>query len=207
MNLVTIQPEDAMSSAARKTRYTPSQYLILERDAESRHEYYDGYITAMAGGTLNHSRIGGNIFRQLGNQLEDRECEVFASDARLCVSPTGLYTYPDVMVVCGKPLVQDIEGVQSLLNASMIVEVLSRTTESYDRGKKFAHYRRLESLNEYVLVSQDQVLVERYTRRGDDWVLSEFRELSDTLQLSSIDCAISLREIYAKVEFTDSSSE
>jgi Uma2 family endonuclease len=205
MTQLTLQPEDAMASAALKTRYTPSQYLALERDAEFKHEYYDGYITAMAGGSPEHNQLAGNIFRKLGNQLEDRECRAYISDVRLCVSSTGLYTYPDVMVVCGEALFQKIEGVESLLNPAMIVEVLSPTTESYDRGDKFADYRQLPSLKEYVLVSQDKVLVERYTRQGDDWVLTEFKALADTLQLASIDCAVSLREIYAKVNFAASS--
>jgi Uma2 family endonuclease len=195
-----------MASAALIKRYTPSEYLIFERDAEFRHEYYDGYITAMAGVSPEHNRIALNFARRLDEHFEDRECLAFISDMRLCVSPTGLYTYPDVMAVCGEPLYQKIEGVQSLLNPTMIVEVLSPTTESYDRGDKFAHYQRLESLKEYVLVSQDKVLVERYTRRGDDWVLSEFNKLTDTLQLPSIACAIPLREIYAKVKFDGSAS-
>jgi len=190
-----------MASAALKTRYTPSQYLALERDAEFKHEYYDGYITAMAGVGPEHNQIALNIASRLNTELKNRECQAFSSDTRLCVSSTGLYTYPDVMAVCGESLFQKIEGVDSLLNPTIIVEVLSPTTESYDRGGKFGHYRQLPSLKEYVLVSQDKVLVERYTRQGDDWVLSEFKGLADTLQLRSIDCAVSLREIYAKVKF------
>jgi Uma2 family endonuclease len=196
-----------MATAARITRYTPSQYLAAERDAKLRHEYFNGYITAMAGGTPEHNQIAGNIFRKLGNQLEDRECTAYISDMRLFISSTELYTYPDVMAVCGKALFQKIEGVATLLNPTLIVEVLSPTTESYDRGAKFAHYRRLPSLQEYVLVSQDKVLVEHYTRRGDDWVLREFNELSNTVQFHSIDCAIAVREIYAKVKFPDASSD
>ncbi len=206
MTPVDIQLEDAMASAALKTRYTPAQYLAMERDAEFKHEYYDGFITAMAGGSREHNRIARNLARQFDNQFEDRECEAFTSDTRLCVSSTGLYTYPDVMAVCGERRFENIEGVESLLNPTIIVEVLSPTTEGYDRGVKFALYRQLPSLKEYVLVSQDQVLVERYTRQGQDWVLSEFRTLGDTLQLASIDSAISLRDIYAKVEFAGPSS-
>ena len=178
----------------------------MERDALLKHQYYDGYISAMAGGSPEHNRIALNFVRKLGNQLEDRECEAFASDTRLYVSSAGLYTYPDVMAVCGESLFQEIEGVESLLNPTTIVEVLSPTTESYDRVAKFALYRQLPSLKEYVLVSLDRVLVERYARQGDDWVLSEFRSLADTLQLRSIDCAISLHEIYAKIKFAASSS-
>jgi Uma2 family endonuclease len=143
MTQLTVQPEDAMASAALQTRYTPLQYLALERDAKFKHEYYDGYITAMAGGSPEHNRIAFNFARKLGNQLEGRDCEAFTSDTRLCVSSTGLYTYPDVMVVCGEALFQKIEGLETLLNPTMIVEVLSPTTESYDRGAKFAHYPQL----------------------------------------------------------------
>jgi Uma2 family endonuclease len=188
-------------ASASVTRYTPAQYLALERDAEFRHEYYDGYITAMAGGSPEHNRIALNFAAKLNNQLEDRECVAYISDIRLLVSSTGLYTYPDVMAVCGEPLFQKLEGVKTLLNPTLIVEVLSPTTEAYDRGGKFDHYRQLPSLEEYVLVSQDKVLVERYTRQGDDWLLTAFKSLGDTLQLGSIDCAITLREIYAKVKF------
>ena len=192
-----------MASAALKTRYTPSQYLALERNAEFKNEYYDGYITAMAGRSREHNRIARNIARQFDYQFEDRECEAFTSDTRLCVSSTELYTYPDVMAVCGESRFQKIEGVESLLNPTIIVEVLSPTTESYDRDAKFAHYRQLPSLKAYVLVSQDKVLVECYTRQGGDWVLSEFKGLADTLQLPSIGCAISLREIYATVNLVE----
>jgi Uma2 family endonuclease len=188
-------------ASASVSRYTPAEYLALERDADCKHEYYDGYITAMAGGSPEHNRIAGNFFRKLGNQFEDRECEAFISDVRLLVSSTGLYTYPDVMAVCGEPLFEKLEGVKSLLNPTMIVEVLSRTTEAYDRGDKFVKYRRIESLKDYVLVSQDTIWVERYTRRGDEWVLSDFNGLGDTVELHSIGCAISLPEIYAKVRF------
>ena len=204
MTQLTVQPEDAMASAALKTQYTPSQYLALERVAEFKHEYYDGYITAMAFVSPEHNRIALNIASRLNTEFKNRECQAFVSDIRLCVSSTGLYTYPDVMAVCGESRFQNIEGVESLLNPTIIVEVLSPTTESYDRGAKFGHYRQLPSLKEYVLVSQDKVLVERYTRQGDDWVLSEFKGRADTLQLLSIDCAVSLREIYAKVKFTAS---
>jgi len=122
------------------------------------------------------------------------------SDLRLCVSPTGLYTYPDVMAVCGERQFLDAE-VDTLLNPTVIVEVLSSTTESYDRGRKFRHYQQLKSLKEYILIAQDEVRVERFTRHGDDWILSVFSSLDDTLRVASIDCEIPLREIYDKVEF------
>jgi Uma2 family endonuclease len=192
--------EDAMASAARITRYTPDQYLAMERKADTKSEYDGGFITAMAGSSPEHNTIALNTSSEIRSQLKSRPCVVYMSDVRLCVSTTGLHTYPDVMAVCGEPRFQDDE-VKTLLNPTVIVEVLSESTESYDRGRKFGHYRRLPSLQEYVLIAQDEVKVERYVRQGDDWLLSELSDLDDTLRLTSIDCEIPLREIYAKVAF------
>jgi Uma2 family endonuclease len=193
--------EKVMASATRITRYTPEQYLAMERKADFKSEYDGGYITAMSGASTEHNLIAGNLHGEVRFQLKGRPCVVFMSDMRLCVSPTGLYTYPDVMAVCGDRQYLDAE-VDTLLNPTVIVEVLSASTESYDRGRKFRHYQHLPSLQEYVLIAQDEVSVERYTRRGDDWVLSVFTRLDDTLRLTSIDCEIPLREIYDKVEFS-----
>ncbi len=189
-----------MASAALKTHYTVEQYLALERKAPFKSEYFDGCITAMSGASREHNRIAGNLYRKISDQLENGPCEAFIGDLRVCVSPTGLYTYPDVTVVCGEAQFQDDE-VDTLLNPTVIVEVLSPTTESYDRGAKFEHYRRLASLKEYVLVSQGQVLVERFIRQGDDWLRSAQDHLDDTLSLTSIDCSVSLRDIYSRVGF------
>src|SRR5271165_4915242 len=168
----TTRPEAAMASAAPKKRYTPQEYLALERQAAYKSEYLDGNIIAMAGASREHNLITGNLGRSIGNQLEHRPCETYASDMRVLVSKTGLYTYPDVSVVCGDALFLDDEK-DTLLNPTVIVEVLSPTTEMYDRGKKSGHYRRLASLREYVLVAQDEVHVERYLRQGDDWLLTD----------------------------------
>jgi Uma2 family endonuclease len=189
-----------MSSAAFKTRCTPEQYLALERKAPEKHEYYDGEIFAMAGASREHNLIVGNLHGELRAQLLDRPCEAYMSDMRLLVSATGLYTYPDVTAVSGEPQFEDIE-VDTLLNPNVIVEVLSPSTEAHDRGRKFAHYRRLESLREYVMVAQDQVHVERYTRQGNEWLLTELSRLEDTLRLESIGCTVALHRLYAKVQF------
>jgi Uma2 family endonuclease len=188
-----------MASAARITRYTPEQYLALERKADFKSEYHDGFITAMAGASRDHNQIAGNFYRKIGNEFERRPCTVYMSDMRVLVNRTGLYTYPDVVAVCEDERFLD-DKQDTLLNPTMIVEVLSPSTESYDRVSKFAQIRRLESLREYVIVAQDQVLVERYTRQGDDWLLSELTRLDDTLRLASIDCEVAVGEIYAKVE-------
>jgi Uma2 family endonuclease len=189
-----------MASAALITRYTPQQYIALERKAEFRSEYCNGFITAMAGTSREHNLIALNLGAEISSQLKNRPCEAYVSDMRVLVSRTGLYTYPDVVAVCGEPRFEDDE-VDTLLNPTMIVEVLSPSTESYDRGKKFGHYRLLESLREYIVVAQDQVLLERYTRQGEEWLLTDLRDLDASLRLTSIDCEASLREIYAKVEF------
>ena len=189
-----------MASAALIPRYTPEQYLALERKAEFKSEYYDGFITCMAGTSREHNLIAGNLGGELRSQLKVRPCEIYTNDMRVLVSRSGLYTYPDLIVVCGEPRFLD-NGSDTLLNPTVIVEVLSPTTESYDRGKKFNHYRRLESLKEYVLIAQDEVLVERYSRQGEDWLLTDSRRIDDTLSLTSIDCHVSLREIYARIEF------
>jgi Uma2 family endonuclease len=195
-------PELAMASAARIPRYTPEQYLALERKAEFKSEYYDGFITCMAGTSREHNLIGGNLGGELRSQLKGRPCETYINDMRVLVSRSGLYTYPDLIVVCGDPRFLD-EKSDTLLNPTVIVEVLSPTTESYDRGKKFGHYRRLESLKEYVLVAQDEVFVERYSRQGDIWQLSDWTSIDETLSLASIDCHVPLREIYARIAFNN----
>src|SRR5207244_1637640 len=161
-------------------------------------EFDDGFIKAMSGATREHNLITGNIAREIGNQLKDRDREVYSNDMRVCVGPSRRYVHPDVVVVCGEPQFQDRE-LDTLLNPVVIVEVLFESTEKKDRGRKFTAYRRLESLQEYVLIDQEEVLVERYTRRGEEWVLTAFESLDSTLHLTSIDCAIPLRETYARV--------
>jgi Uma2 family endonuclease len=198
----TTEMEIVMASAARITRYTPEQYLAMERKADFKSEYEGGFITGMAGASTAHNLIALNFSSEIRSQLKGRPCMVFMSDMRLCVGPTGLYTYPDAMAVCGERQFLDAE-VDTLLNPAIIIEVLSTTTESYERGRKFRHYQQLASLQGYVLVAQDGVRVERFTRRGDDWILSMFTRLEDTLRLESIDCEVPLREIYDKVELSE----
>ena len=151
-----------MASATRITRFTPEEYLAMERQANFKSQYDGGFVTAMAGASKAHNLIVLNTGGEIRAQLKGRPCVAFASDMRLCINKTGLYTYPDVMAVCGKAQYLDSE-VDTLLNPSMIAEVLSESTESYDRGRKFRHYEQTSSLKEYVLISQDEVLVERYT--------------------------------------------
>jgi Uma2 family endonuclease len=187
-----------MSSFPKKTFITPEEYLARERLAETKSEYYDGQIFAMSGASRPHGLVAVNLCRHLGNQLADRPCELFIGDMRVRVHQTGLYTYPDLVVVCGEPLLED-DKFDTLLNPTVIIEILSPSTESWDRNGKFAHYQRLDSLADYVLVAQKKMFVEHYTRQGEEWVVSEWSRPEEFLTLTSIQCQVGLRDIYAKV--------
>ena len=180
--------------------YTPEEYLALERKAKYKSEYVNGRIYAMSGASEEHNLIAGNVFAGLHTQLRGRTCRAYISDMRVKVNTTGGYFYPDVVAVCGEPLFGDKE-LDTLLNPTVVIEVLSDSTEAYDRGEKFAHYRRVESLSEYVLVAQDKVRVEHYERQGVAWLFTEVSDLDDTLTLTSIECALLVRDIYERVEF------
>lgn len=182
---------------------SPEEYLAAERLSETKHEFVNGEIYAMAGGTREHSLIASNLVRELGTRLRRRPCEVHGSDMRVLVAETGLYTYPDVSVACDGPRFAD-EEVDTLLNPRVIVEVLSDSTESYDRTVKWAHCRQLESLAEYILVAQDECHVEQFVRRPDGtWVFREYSSLKDSLRLPSLGCRVPLSEIYYQVEVAD----
>lgn len=196
-------------STAEKRRLTPAEYLALESAADVRHEFLDGEMFAMSGGSLWHNLIKDNFARALGNRLSGRGCRVVTSDQRLKVDATGLYTYPDVIVFCGPPVMED--GVHhTLTNPLLVVEVLSDSTEKYDRGLKFGHYRRLPTLREYVVVAQDRTSVEAFLRRADEpdaagnvdhWLLSAATDPSAAIHLGSLDVSVPLAEIYDGVEF------
>ncbi|MGQ0814578.1 MAG: Uma2 family endonuclease [Gemmatimonadota bacterium] len=180
-------------------RLTPAEYLDAERQAEHKSEYYAGEVFAMTGASEPHNLIVANLVAALVTQLRARPCRVYPSDMRVKVQPTGLYTYPDVAVVCGKPELED-EYLDTLLNPTLLIEVLSPSTEAYSRGRKAEHYRHLHSLQEYLLIAQQEPRIERYRRQGErDWLLTEFRGLDETVDLSSVGCALTLREIYDKV--------
>jgi Uma2 family endonuclease len=180
-----------------KPRFTPEEYLALERQVEGRNEYLNGEIFAMTGASRRHNIVTGNIFAALHAQTrKGGTCEVFASDMRVRV--LDLYTYPDVVVACDKPRFEDGE-LDTLLNPVLIVEVLSKSTENYDRGTKFAQYRTLPSLSEYLVLAQDRVHVEHFIREADRWVMTETDDLARTLELPSIGCTLVLSDVYDRV--------
>ena len=183
---------------AEKKRWTAEEYLEMERAADEKHEFYQGEIFAMAGASYEHNLIVGNIAGELRNALRRRPCTVLPSDMKVRVAASGLYTYPDVTALCGPPQFADSKK-DVLLNPGVIFEVLSTTTESYDRGAKFQQYRTIPSLAELAFVSQTKVLVEHFTRQEEGtWLLRE-RHAGDQLQLRSLDCEIAVDEIYLKV--------
>src|SRR5258708_1522075 len=190
----------APMSSPKPSLLTPGEYLELERKSEIRSEYIAGHMFAMSGASRRHGLIAGNLFREISSQLRGRDCEAQINDMRVKVSPTGMYTYPDIVVVCGEARFEDAL-IDTLLNPTVIVEVLSESTEAYDRGEKFAHYRRLETLREYVLVAQDKIRIEHFRRVGDEWILSEATVAHATLTLASIDCHIEVAAVYEKVNF------
>jgi Uma2 family endonuclease len=189
-------------SAQPQPRLTPEQYLELERASEFRSEYYAGHMYAMSGGSYPHALIIGNMVFALKTAIGKRRCSVTPSDLRLRVSQNGLYTYPDLVVVCGEPKFADDQK-DTLLNPALIVEVLSRSAEAYDRGFKAAQYRTIASLQEYVLVSQTEPRVETFRRQlGGAWLMSESFGLETGCRLDSLDCQIALADIYGQVTFS-----
>lgn len=183
-----------------KPRFTPDEYLTLEREAERKSEYFNGEIFAMAGASPRHVLIVTNVVSEFRGQLKTRPCTVYSTDLRLKISATGLYTYPDVIVVCGEPQFND-DHKDTLLNPTLIVEILSESTKNYDRGAKFEQYRMIKSFVEYVLIAQDKCHVEHFVRQaGNRWLLSETNRMEDTIELSSIACNLMLTEVYDKVE-------
>lgn len=189
-------------NALARTFITPEDYLKNERLEAQRHEYYQGEVFAMSGGSYAHSRIQANMLLELGLRLRARPCEVLTSDMRVKTSDDGLYTYPDVSVVCGGRHFDD-DRRDTLLNPLVIVEVLSPSTERYDRGTKFHQYQKISSLQEYILISQEDFRVECFTRLPTgEWLLTSSSGLDATLHVSSLDIDLPLRDLYHKVELS-----
>jgi Uma2 family endonuclease len=177
---------------------TREQYLEIERSTDEKHEFFRGEIFAMEGASEAENLIVGNVLARLHPLLRGRACRVYPSDLRVKISPTGLYAYPDVVVVCGQP--QFEQPGETLLNPTLLVEVLSESSEAYDRGKKSEQYRTLPSLTDYLLIAQDRVLVEHYSRQPEDrWLLHAANRLDDSVTISSLGCELPLSEVYFNV--------
>ena len=189
-----------MATTAAPTHLTPETYLELERKAITKNEYVNGEIIAMAGASFAHNFITLDTATHLNNQLMDGECQAATGDLRVKVPRTESYFYPDIVVVCGEPQAED-NIFDTLLNPTLIVEVLSASTETYDRDEKFTHYRQIDTLQEYILISQDSVAVVQYCRQEPEWVATKFQTLEDVMPLISIGCELPLRHIYRRVKF------
>jgi Uma2 family endonuclease len=189
-------------SAILVPRLTPEQYLEMERKAEFKSEYFDGEMFAMSGGLLPHALVSAALVIAIGVALRGRNCRVAGSDLRIGVSKSGPFFYPDATVYCGEPQLAD-DFKDTLLNPTLVIEVLSPSSEAYDRGKKFAAYRKIDSLREYVLVSQNEALIESYVRQPDTsspkWTLTEFSGKDAVCSLKSIAVEIALAEIYRDI--------
>ncbi|SLM27960.1 conserved hypothetical protein [Desulfamplus magnetovallimortis] len=191
------------------TQKTPlinqQEYLELEKNSEIKHEYFEGEIFAMTGASLNHNRISRNIERELGIELKGSSCENFSGEMRVKVNELEKYTYPDIAVVCGDIELEKINGLDTLLNPVVIMEILSDSTEAYDRGIKFNHYRLIPSFKEYILVSQNTCNVEQFVRGdGGIWqILTPYTDMGQHFIIESIGCELSLSDIYYRVGFDD----
>ncbi|ETX09235.1 MAG: hypothetical protein ETSY2_00685 [Candidatus Entotheonella gemina] len=181
-------------------KMTPEEYLAFERaQLDAKHEFLDGEIIAMAGASRQHVRIVANLAASLITQLRGRPCDVYLSDMRVKIPAAGLYTYPDVIALCHEPRFED-DAVDTLLNPSVIIEVLSPSTESYDRGIKFTHYRSIEDLQLYILVAQDKPQIEIFRRQANgDWLLSVVEGLEARVSLDAIGCELALADVYERV--------
>lgn len=187
-----------MSEPALKY-YTAAEYLAFESASQTKHEFYKGEIFDMAGAGLKHNQIQTNFIGEVRSFLKGKSCNVFGSDLRVHNSANSLYTYPDAMIICGKPQLLD-GAFDTVLNPAVIVEILSPSTQRYDRGEKFMLYRSIPSLKEYILIDSESIQVEHYKRNDDNtWLLQEWKEQTDVLTIATIGLALPLEELYSGV--------
>jgi Uma2 family endonuclease len=190
-------------SAQTHVHMSETAYLALERASDQKHEYYEGHIVALAGGSAAHNRITINTIASLYAQLRDRACTVYSSDLRVKIPHASSYVYPDISIVCGQERFAD-DDEDMLVNPIIIIEVLSPSTERHDRGKKFEYYRTIESLHEYLLVAQDAQRIDHFVRQSDTlWTFTSIGPEVEKIHISSIDCTLTINDIYQKVTFSE----
>ncbi len=190
-----------MTAVKPQPYFTEEEYLAFERASTTKHEYYNGRIYAMTGAKEPHNLINGNTLASLHSQLRRKPCRTYSSDMRVKVIKTGLNTYPDIVILCGQPLFTDSTR-DTVTNPVVIIEILSDSTERYDRGMKFQNYRAIDTLRDYILIAQDHHHIEHFSRQDNGlWVLQEATSDADVIHISSIECVLSLQDVYEKVEF------
>ena len=186
---------------AEKKIYTQEEYLAFERASLEKHEYYGGEISDMAGVGFNHNKLQKNFITEVGSFLKGKPCDVFGSDLKIHIPLNTLYTYPDAQIICGEAKMLD-NAFDTVLNPIVIIEILSKSTQSYDRGDKFMLYRSIKTLNEYILIDSLSVKAEHFTKKSNEqWVLEEFNSLYDHLFISSIGYSLQLSELYSGIAF------
>ncbi len=186
-----------------RPKLTPAEYLAIERKAEFKSEFLNGQMFAMAGASRFHNAVTDNLIIEIGSRLKGTPCRTYSSDMRVLISATGLYTYPDIVIVCGEPKFED-GAFDTLLNPQVIIEVLSDSTANYNSGTKFRHYERIESLKEYILVAQDEPAIERQVRQSQwDWLLTTITSLDAESELVTVPVKVPMADIYAGVTFPD----
>lgn len=198
-NISTLFAQGDIMSAQPQYILTPSMYLAWEREQALRHEYINGEVFAMTGASRKHNLICVNIAAALHTQLRGRPCEVYNNDMRVKINTAGAYTYPDIVVVCDHVMFED-DDVDTLLNPVILIEILSASTERYDRGAKFGYYRSLPSVQEYLLVSQDTYRIEHYVRQNiTQWLFTDYRDLNSLVPLIAIKCELPLQIVYERI--------
>ena len=192
--------ENEVKEPAPKYNYvSPEEYLEMERASKEKHEYYNGEVFAMAGASTEHNDIAFNINRLLAPPIHNKGCKLYGSDFRVHIPENTLYTYPDFTIVCGKTETMDAHK-DNLLNPNVIIEIVSKSTRSYDRGTKFHLYRSIKQLKEYVLIDSSEIRIEVFVRNPDNsWILTEFNKLTDTFPISNIGIALNLSDVYESV--------
>lgn len=189
-------------TALPKHRYSIEDYIAFDHQAEDRYEYFDGEIVCMSGGSLSHNRIMSNLMTSLANQLAGSGCEVLPSEMRIKVPTARPYRYPDVVVVCGEPEIETLQGQELLVNPVLLIEILSPSTAAYDQGEKFIGYQSIPTFREYVLVAQARAQITHYTRQPDgQWLRNDLVGIKNIIALSSIGCTLTFEQIYRRVRF------
>jgi len=187
---------------AIKQIYSLEEYIELEKTSEEKFEFWNGNVWSMSGASYNHNRIVQNLNFEMELSLREKDCESFPSDMRIKVPAYSPYRYPDLTALCGKPEIENLKGLDLLVNPQLIVEVLSDSTEAFDRGDKFSHYKSIPSFNEYILVAQHRPHVSQFVKHGDGfWMNLEFNDLGDFVKLKSVPCELALTEIYRNISF------
>lgn len=190
-----------MSAIPKPKKLSEEEYLAIESRAPFKSEFYAGEMFAMAGASRIHNELKDNLVIEIGGRLKGGPCRTYSADMRVKVERTGLYTYPDIAIVCEPPQFEEIQGVETLLNPRIIIEILSESTESYDRGAKFKQFQRIPSVVEYILVSQEEMSIERFVRQSDNtWLITTFDDPAGEFSLDSVPVRIPLADIYRGVE-------